>query len=121
MELMTAGALVTAQTEADQLTPSPTGPLLYIHLGPGWECNQSTDRIWYMFLIPDEGTRQEVAPFIQVNGDMDYPELPATRGQNCNVHTQALQAKPNPYPHPNFTRKEEFFFQDHKSFTPLVN
>src|SRR6266478_3800860 len=74
-----------------------------------------------MFLIPDEGEGREVAPFVQVDSDTDYPELMATRGHGCNVHTRALQAKPNPYPCPQFTWKEEFFFQDHKSFTPLVN
>jgi len=74
-----------------------------------------------MFLIPDEGEGREVAPFVQVDSDTDYPELMATRGHGCNVHTRALQAIPNPYPCPQFTWKEEFFFQDHESFTPLVD
>ncbi len=74
-----------------------------------------------MFLIPNEGEGREVAPFIQVNGDTDYPKLMATRGRGCNVHTRALRAIPNPYSRPRFTRKEEFFFQDHKLFTPLVD
>jgi len=120
-ELMTAGALVATQTEADQQTPSPTGPQPGIHPGPRWECNQTTGGIQYMFLILDEGEGQEVAPFIQVDGDTDYPELMATQGHGCNVHTRALHARPNPYPCPQFTCKEEFFFQDHESFTPLVD
>ncbi len=118
---MTAGALVAMQTEADRQTPSPTRPQPGIHPGPGWECNQTTGSIQYMFLIPDEGEGQEVAPFIQVDGDTDYPKLMATRGQGCNVHTKPLHVRPNPYPHPQFTQKEEFFFQDHESFTPLVD
>jgi len=74
-----------------------------------------------MFLVPNKGEGQEVTPFIQVNGDTDYSELMATWGHRCNIHTRALHTKPNPYPHPQFTCKEEFFFQDHKSFMPLVN
>jgi len=99
-ELMTAGALVAAQTEADRQTPSPTSPQPGVHPGPRWECNQNTGGIQYMFLIPDEGEGQEVAPFIQVDGDTDYPELMATQGRGCNIHTRALRAIPNPYPHP---------------------
>ncbi len=120
-ELMTAGALVAAQTEADRLTPSPMGLQPGIHPGPRWERNQNTGGIWYMFLIPDKGEGQEVAPFIQVDGNTDYPKLMATRGRRCNVHTRALRAIPIPYPRPRFTHKEEFFFQNHKSFTPLVD
>ncbi len=44
-ELMTVGALVATQTEADQQTPSPTRPQPGIHLRPGWECNQNTGGI----------------------------------------------------------------------------
>src|SRR6266436_5624473 len=91
-ELMTAGALVATQTEADRQTPSPTGPQPGVHPGPGWECNQNAGGIQYMFLIPDKGEGQEVAPFIQVDGDTDYPELMATQGHGCNIHTRALRA-----------------------------
>ncbi len=89
-ELMMAGALVAAQTEADRQTPSPTGPRPGVHPGPGWEHNQNAGGIQYMFLIPDEGEGREVAPFIQIDGDTDYPELMATQGCGCNVHTRAL-------------------------------
>src|SRR6266404_3907109 len=118
---MMAGALVAAQTEADRQMPSPTGPQPGVHPGPGWEHNQNARGIQYMFLIPDEGEGQEVTPFIQVDGNTDYPKLMATQGHRCNVHTRALQATPNPYPHPRFTQKEEFFFQDHELFMPLVD
>ncbi len=77
-ELMTTGALVAAQTKADQQTPSLTGPQPGVHPGPGWERNQTTGGIQYMFLIPDKGEGQEVAPFIQVDGDTNYPEVMAT-------------------------------------------
>ncbi len=77
-KLMMAGALVATQTKADRLTPFPTGPQPGMHPGPRWEHNQNAGGIWYMFLIPDEGEGQEVAPFIQVNSDSDYPELMAT-------------------------------------------
>src|SRR6266481_7515828 len=118
---MPARALVVAQTEANRQTPSPTGPQPSVHPRPGWEHNQNARGIQYMFLIPNEGEGREVAPFIQVDGNTDYPKLMATRGRRCNVHTRALQAIPNPYPRPRFTHKEEFFFQNHKSFTPLVD
>ena len=120
-KLMTAGALVAAQTQVDRQMPSPTGPQPGVHPGPGWECNQNAGGIQYMFLIPDEGEGREVAPFIQVDGDTDYPKLMATQGRGCNIHMRALRAIPNPYPRPQFTRKEEFLFQDHESFTPLVD
>src|SRR6266481_5753924 len=118
---MPARALVVAQTEANRQTPSPTGPQPSVHPRPGWEHNQNARGIQYMFLIPNEGEGREVAPFIQVNRDTDYPKLMATRGRGCNIHTRALQAIPNPYPCPQFTQKEEFFFQDHELFTPLVD
>jgi len=120
-KLMTDGALVAAQTKANRQKPSLTEPQPGVHPGLGWEHNQNDRGIKYMFLIPDEGDGQEVAPFIQVDGDTNYPKILATRGRGCNVHTRALQAKPNPYPCPLFTCKEEFFFQNHKSFTPLVD
>ena len=75
---MTAGALVAAQTEANRQTSSSTGPQPGVHPGPGWEHNQNTGGIQYMFLIPDKGEGREVAPFIQVDGDTDYPKLMAT-------------------------------------------
>ena len=102
-ELMMARALVAAQTEANRQMLSPTGPQPGVHPGPGWERNQNAGGIRYMFLIPDEGEGREVAPFIQVDGDTDYPELMATQGRRCNIHTRALQATPNPYPCPRFT------------------
>ncbi len=102
-ELMTVGALVAAQTKADRQTPLPTRPQPGVHLGPGWERNQNARGVQYMFLIPDEGEGQEVAPFIQVDSDTDYPELMATHSHGCNVHTRALRAKPNPYPCPQLT------------------
>ena len=97
-ELMTARAMVAAQTEADRQTPSPTSPQPGVHPGPEWEHNQNARGIWYMFLIPDEGEGREVTPFIQADSDTDYPELMATRGHGCNIHTRALRAIPNPYP-----------------------
>ena len=106
-----AGALVAAQTEANRQTLSPTGPQPGIHPGPGWEHNQTTKGIRYMFLIPDEGEGQEVAPFIQVNGGTDYPELMVTQGRGCNIHTRALCTKPNPYPCPQFTRRKNSSFK----------
>ena len=77
-ELMMAGALVVAQTKANTQMPSPTGPQPGVHPGPGWEHNQNAGGIQYMFLIPDKGEGREVAPFIQVDGDTDYPKLMAT-------------------------------------------
>ncbi len=58
--------------------PSPTGPQPGVHPGPRWECNQTTGGIWYMFLILDKGEGQEVVPFIQVDGDTNYPKLMVT-------------------------------------------
>ena len=81
-------------TAADEehTTPTPHRPQPGRFPGPGWRDNWDTTGTQHFFVIPD---REEdvIAPFISYNLDSPFPELLATRGLGCTVHSRPLHAR----------------------------
>ena len=63
----------------------------------------------------------EIAPFIWYNFYTDSPELLATRGRGHPVHSCPLEARPQPYPLPPFTRRHRMLFHQFEPYTPAVD
>jgi len=80
-------------TDAKKRTPSPTGPQPGVLPGPGWKDNFDTISTCHFFVIPD---REEdiIAPFISYDLHATFPELLATNGRGCMVHSHPLYACP---------------------------
>ena len=62
-----------------------------------------------------------MAPFVRYDFDTDSPELLATLGRGCGVHSTMLQARKAPYPTLVFTKKERYLFHPQESFSPIVS
>ena len=62
-----------------------------------------------------------MAPFVRYDFDTDSPELLATLGRGCGVHSTILRARKAPYPTPVFTRKERYLFHPQEPFSPIVS
>jgi len=77
----------TREEEEEGQTPSPTGPQPNVHLGPSWHVNFEEDAIHYVFQIPLDDGRYEIAHFIMINWNMMSPELLGMRGQCCKLTT----------------------------------
>ena len=84
-------ARMNGSADEEHATPMPTGPQPDVFPGPGWMDNWTETGTRHFFLIPH---REEVciAPFIQYDFDTPYPELLATRGRGCTVHSKPLHA-----------------------------
>ena len=123
-DLLTGAVLrsITAQElRAEMETPSPTGSQPGVNPGPGWQLNSRDGGPRPEVLIPDENHGTQIAPYILYDMDTESPEILATRGRGCTVHSRPLRACADPYPRPVFTRKQEFLFSRDEAFTPLVD
>jgi len=73
--------------------PSPTDPQPSTHPGPGWQDNFDATGTRHLFVIP-LGDKDIIAPFICYDLRNPFPELLATNGRNCTVHSCPLHAVP---------------------------
>jgi len=73
--------------------PSPTDPQPSTHPGPGWQDNFDTMGTRHLFVIP-LGDEDVIAPFICYDLRNPFPELLATNGRYCTVHSRPLHAAP---------------------------
>jgi hypothetical protein len=71
--------------------------------------------------VPVGAEGLETAPFIRYDFDTDSPELLATHGRGCSVHSSFLHARPKPYELPTLTKKERFLFRMDEPFSPLLD
>src|SRR5882757_8365039 len=71
--------------------------------------------------IPAGAEGLEIAPFIWYDFYTDSPELLATHGRGCSIHSSFLHARPKPYDLPVMTKKERFLFRTKEAFTPLLD
>jgi len=74
-------------------TPSPTDPQPNTHPGPGWQDNFNTHGTCHLFVIP-LGDKDIIAPFIRYDLHNPFPELLATNGHYCTIHSCPLHAVP---------------------------
>jgi len=101
-------------------TPSPTGPQPGIFPGPGWKDNFNAVGMRHFFVIPD-GNKDVIAPFISYDLHTTFPELLATNGHGCTVHSFPLHAYPVGQHHTAISPKDELLLTQGAQFTDLVD
>ena len=106
--------------EAEGQTPSPSGPQPGVHPGPGWSDNFTTTGTRHFFVIPD-GDEDVIAPFISYDLHTTFPELLATNGRGCTVHSRPLHARPVGQHHTAISPKDELLLTESMQFTNLVD
>jgi len=79
--------------DAEGCTPSPTGPQPGVFPGLGWQDNFDAIGTRHFFIIPD-GDQDVIAPFISYDLHTTFPELLATNGRGCTIHSCPLHACP---------------------------
>jgi len=115
-------ALETKAMDADieGRTPSPDGPQPGVHPGPRWKDNFNTVGTHHFFVIPD-GEEDVIAPFISYDLHATFPELLATNGHSCTVHSHPLHACPVGQHHTAISPKDELLLTNGMQFTDLVD
>ena len=78
--------LKAMDTDAEGQTPSSNGPQPGVLPGPGWKDNFTKTGTCHFFVIPD-GEEDVIIPFISYNLHATFPELLATNGHGCTVHS----------------------------------
>jgi len=101
-------------------TPSPTGPQPGVFPGPGWKDNFDAVGTHHFFVIPDSD-EDVIAPFISYDLHMTFPELLATNGCGCTVHSCPLHAYPIGQHHMAISPKDELLLTKGAQFTDLVD
>ena len=107
-------------TDAEGRTPSPTGPQPGVLLGPGWQDNFDAVGMRHFFVIPDSD-KDVIAPFISYNLHTTFPELLATNGCGCTVHSRPLHARLVGQHHTAISPKDELLLTQGVQFTDLVD
>jgi len=107
-------------TDAEGHTPSPTGPQPGVFPGPGWKDNFDAVGMHHFFVIPD-GDEDVIAPFISYDLHTTFPELLATNGRGCTVHSCPLHAHPVGQHHTAISPKDELLLTKGAQFTDLVD
>ena len=106
--------------EAEEQTPSPSGPQPGVHPGPGWLDNFMTMGTRHFFVIPD-GDEDVIAPFISYDLHTTFPELLTTNGHGCTIHSHPLHAHPIGQHHTAISPKDKLLFTEGMQFTDLVD
>jgi len=101
-------------------TPSPTGPQPGVLPGPGWKDNFDAVGMHHFFVIPD-GDEDIIAPFISYDLHTTFPELLATNGRGCTIHSHPLHARPVGQHHTSISPKDELLLTQGAQFTNLVD
>jgi len=79
--------------DKENQAPSPTNPQPSTHPGPGWQDNFDAKGTCHLFVIP-LGDEDVIAPFIRYDLRNPFPELLATNGRYCMIHSCPLHAIP---------------------------
>jgi len=79
--------------DKENQAPSSTDPQPSTHPGPGWQDNFDATGTRHLFVIP-LGDEDVIAPFIRYDLRSPFPELLATNGRYCTVHSRPLHAAP---------------------------
>ena len=88
-------AHMNASADEEHATPTPEGPQPGRFPGPGWRDNWDATGTRHFFVIPD-GKQETIAPFISYDLNCPFPELLATQGLGCTVHSRPLHARADP-------------------------
>ena len=106
--------------DAEGRTPSPTGPQPGVFLGPGWQNNFNAVGTRHFFVIPDSD-KDVIAPFISYDLNTTFPELLATNGRGCTVHSCPLHTRPIRQNHMAISPKDKLLLTQGAQFTDLVD
>jgi len=106
--------------DAEGRTPSPTSPQPGVLPGPGWKDNFNAVGTRHFFVIPD-GDEDVIAPFISYDLHTTFPELLATNGCGCTVHSCPLHARPVRQHHMAISPKDKLLLTQGAQFTNLVD
>jgi len=106
--------------DAEGRTPSPTGPQPGVFPGPGWKDNFDAIGTRHFFVIPD-GDKDVIAPFISYDLYTTFPELLATNGCGCTIHSCPLHARPIGQHHTAISPKDKLLLTKGAQFTDLVD
>jgi len=100
--------------------PSPTNPQPSTHPGPGWQDNFDATGTCHLFVIPvrDEDV---IAPFIRYDLHNPFPELLATNGRHCTIHSRPLHAVPQTSRVSPLSPRNELFFHPDLELTRGVD
>ena len=88
-------ACMNASAEEEHTTPTPDGPQPGVFPGPGWHDNWDATGTRHFFVIPDR-EQNTIAPFILYDLSCPFPELLATQGCGCTIHSRPLHARADP-------------------------
>jgi len=104
----------------ENLAPSPTDPQPSTHPGPGWQDNFDATGTCHLFVIP-LGNEDVIAPFIRYDLCNPFPELLATNGRHCTVHSCPLHAVPQMSRASPLSPRNELFFHPDLELTRGVD
>jgi len=105
--------------DAEGCTPSPNGPQPGILPSPGWRDNFMATGTCHFFVIPDS-KEDVIAPFISYDLHATFPELLATNGRGCTVHSCPLHMCPVGQHHTAISPKDKLLLTEGMQFTDLV-
>jgi len=108
------------QEDKENQPPSPTNPQPGTHPGPGWQDNFDATGTRHFFVIP-QGDEDVMAPFIRYDLRNPFPELLATNGRHCTVHSRPLHAVPKTSCASPLSPRNELFFHPDLELTRGVD
>jgi len=79
------------EADKENQAPAPKEPQPSTHPGTGWHDNFDANGTHHLFVIP-LGDKDVIAPFIHYDLHNPFPELLATNGKNCTIHSHPLHA-----------------------------
>jgi len=106
--------------DKENQAPSSTDPQPSTHPGPGWQDNFTATGTRHFFVIP-LGDEDVIAPFIRYDLCQTFPELLATNGRYCTVHSRPLHAVPQSSRASPLSPRNELFFHPDLELTRGVD
>jgi len=106
--------------DKENQAPSPTTPQPSTHPGPGWQDNFNSTGTRHIFVIP-LGDEDIIVLFIHYDLRNPFPELLATNGCYCAVHSRPLHAIPQTTCASPLSPQNELFFHPDLELTRGVD
>jgi len=106
--------------DKENQAPSSTDPQPSTHPGPGWQDNFDATGTRHLFVIP-LGDEDVIAPFIRYDLRTPFPELLATNGRYCTVHSHPLHAVHQTSRASPLSPRNELFFHSNLGLTRGVD
>jgi len=106
--------------DKENRAPSPIDPQPSTHPGPSWQDNFDATGTCHLFVIP-LGDEDVIAPFIRYDLRNPFPELLATNGRHCTVHSRPLHAVPQTSRVAPLSPRNELFFHPDLELTRGVD